>query len=62
MGISFIGDLLISLVPPNPNVVYYRLDEKDSLRNIYFYWKKGQLHKPYHEGIFRFIILFDNLI
>lgn len=42
MGISFIGDMLISLVPQNPDVVYYRLEGSASVRNIYFYWKHGR--------------------
>lgn len=42
MGISFIGDMLISKVPSNPQVVYYKLPAKESSRNIYFYWKKGR--------------------
>ena len=62
MGISFIGDLLISLVPPNPNVVYYRLDEKDSLRNIYFYWKKGRYISHTMSAFLDLLSSFDNLI
>ena len=62
MGISFIGDLLISLVPPNPNVVYYRLEEKDSLRNIYFYWKKGRYISHTMSAFLDLLSSFDNLI
>lgn len=42
MGISFIGDIMISKVSPHPNVVYYKLPLKDNCRNICFYWKKGR--------------------
>ncbi len=42
MGISFIGDIMISKVNPHPNVVYYKLPLKDNCRNICFYWKKGR--------------------
>lgn len=42
LGISFIGDMLISIVPPNPGLVYYRLPGESCNRNIYFYWKKGR--------------------
>lgn len=42
MGISFIGDMLISRVPANPDVVYYNLSGPDSLRHIYVYWKRGR--------------------
>lgn len=42
MGISFIGDIMISKVSPHPNIVYYKLPLKDNCRNICFYWKKGR--------------------
>lgn len=42
MGISFIGDSLISRVPDNHQVVYYKLETKASHRRISFYWKKGR--------------------
>lgn len=42
MGISFIGDIIITKVTPNPNVIYYKLPLKDNCRNICFYWKKGR--------------------
>lgn len=42
MGISFISNTLISKVPPNPNIVYYKLDGERSCRNISFYWKSGR--------------------
>ena len=42
MGISFIGDIMVSKVPPNPAVIYYKLPLKNNCRNICFYWKKGR--------------------
>lgn len=42
MGISFIGDIMITNVSPDPNVVYYKLPLKDNCRKICFYWKKGR--------------------
>ena len=42
LGISFVGDMLISIVPENPNLIYYRLPGESCIRNIYFYWKKGR--------------------
>lgn len=42
MGISFISDTLVSRVPPNPDVVYYKLAGEPSVRNLYFYWKTGR--------------------
>lgn len=42
MGISFVSDTLISQMPENSRVVYYKLDGKDSERNLSFYWKRGR--------------------
>ncbi|MCI8895835.1 MAG: LysR family transcriptional regulator [Lachnospiraceae bacterium] len=42
MGISFISDTLISRVPPNPEVVYYKLGGDRSRRELSFYWKRGR--------------------
>ena len=42
MGLSFIGDTLISCVPPHSDVTYYKLQGEDSTRSIFFYWKRGR--------------------
>lgn len=42
MGISFIGDIMITKVSPDPRVVYYKLPLKNNSRKICFYWKKGR--------------------
>lgn len=42
MGISFISDTLISRMPPFADVVFYKLGEEKSVRNVYFYWKRGR--------------------
>lgn len=55
MGISFIGDMLISKVPPNPDLVYYKLPDKKSSRNVYFYWKKGRYLNRAMEEFLKFI-------
>lgn len=42
MGASFISNTLINSVPSFPNVVFYKLCEEKSSRNLYFFWKKGR--------------------
>ena len=42
MGISFIGEMLISRVPHNPDVVYYKLPGENCRREIRLYWKRGR--------------------
>lgn len=42
LGISFVGDTMIARIPPHEDVVYYKLPEEDSSREICFYWKRGR--------------------
>lgn len=42
LGISFISDTLIKSNSPHPQVIYYRLNDSESHRIIYFYHKKGR--------------------
>lgn len=42
MGISFLSDTLIQHTKPDSNVIYYKLSEDNTSRNVYFYTKKGK--------------------
>ncbi len=42
LGISFLGDTLVSMVPENSHVVYYKLPLDISERGLYFNWKSGR--------------------
>ena len=42
IGISFIGDIMLSRIPHNENVVYYKLPVQHNSRKVCFYWKKGR--------------------
>ena len=42
MGISFIGDIMLSKIPLTSSVVYYKLPSDESSRDIRFYWKSGR--------------------
>lgn len=42
LGISFIGDIMLSRIPRNQDVVYYKLPAAHNRRKICFYWKKGR--------------------
>lgn len=42
LGISFLGDTLVSMVPENSRVVYYKLPLDISERGLYFNWKSGR--------------------
>lgn len=59
LAISFVGDTLISRVPQNSEVVYYKLPEEDSIREIRFYWKKG---KYFTRAMQEFLEIADSFI
>lgn len=40
MGIAFISDTLVLKTKPDPNIIYYKLDDPHAKRNIYFYHKQ----------------------
>ena len=42
LGISFCGDLLIRMVPPCDDVLFYKLDEETSVRSIRCYYKHSR--------------------
>lgn len=42
LGIAFISDTLIRAVPARPDIVYFKLPERESCRKIHFYWKAGR--------------------
>ncbi len=45
MGISFISDTLVKSEKPDDSVVYYKLNNKDSNRNVSFYYKRTRYMK-----------------
>lgn len=42
LGISFISDTLITRSTNDSHVIFYKLEEANSKRNVFFYWKKGR--------------------
>ena len=42
LGITFLGDTLVRMVPANPNVVYYKLPLDLGERTLFFSWKRGR--------------------
>lgn len=42
MGIAFVGDSLIQNVPEAENLLFYKLDNQDSVRQISFYYKRNR--------------------
>lgn len=52
MGLSFIGDTLISCVPPHPDVVYYKLQRGEQCPGYFLLLETGPLSQPGYGGIF----------
>ncbi len=42
MGISFISDTALQYVPAGADVYYYKIDDPDAERNVYFYYRKNR--------------------
>lgn len=56
LGVAFLGDLLITRVPPNSSLCYYKLRGTASVRNVSFYWKKGRyLSRAMEEFLRRYV-------
>lgn len=42
MGVTFVSDTIIKNTPKNPNIVLYKLNAEESIRDIIFYKKRGK--------------------
>lgn len=42
MGASFVSDTVVKSLPPNSNVIYYKLDDPDAVRQVYLYYRKNK--------------------
>ncbi len=42
MGITFVSDILIKKVKPDSNIVFFKLNDEEVKRNVYFYYKSGK--------------------
>jgi hypothetical protein len=42
MGISFISDTAIEYMPVNQNIIFYKIDDPEAKRNVYFYYRKNK--------------------
>lgn len=42
MGASFVSDTVVKALPPNPNVIYYKIDDPEAVRQVYLYHRKNK--------------------
>ncbi|MCI8639918.1 MAG: LysR family transcriptional regulator [Coprococcus sp.] len=42
MGTSFVSDTVVKCMPPNPRIMYYKIDDPAAERNVYFYYRKNR--------------------
>lgn len=42
MGICFVGDSLIRTVQESPELLFYKMDGRDTVRDICFYYKRNR--------------------
>ena len=52
MGAAFVSDTIIKYLPPTPNLIYYKLDDPNAVRNINIYYRK---HKYLTRSMSEFI-------
>ena len=59
MGITFVSDILVKKIKPNPDIVYFYLDDYEVKRYVYFYHKRGKYITRAMEEFLR-IALYSN--
>ncbi|MBU3874467.1 LysR family transcriptional regulator [Faecalicatena sp. AGMB00832] len=42
MGASFVSDTVVKSLPPDVNIVYYKIDDPEAVREVYLYYRKNK--------------------
>lgn len=42
MGASFVSDTVVKSLPPDQNVVYYKVDDPEAVREVYLYYRRNK--------------------
>lgn len=42
MGASFVSDTVVKSLPPDSNIVYYKIDDPETVREVYLYYRKNK--------------------
>lgn len=42
MGASFVSDTVVKSLPPNANIVYYKVEDPEAVREVYLYYRKNK--------------------
>lgn len=42
MGASFVSDTVVRCLPENPDIIYYKIDAPEAVREVYLYYKKNK--------------------
>ena len=42
MGASFVSDTVVKSLPPNRDVIYYKVDDPEAVREVYLYYRKNK--------------------
>ena len=42
MGASFVSDTVVKCLPENPDIIYYKIDDPEAVRDVYLYYKKNK--------------------
>lgn len=42
MGASFVSDTVVKSLPPNSNIIYYKIEDPEAVREVYLYYRKNK--------------------
>ncbi len=42
MGASFVSDTVVKNLPPDPNIIYYKIDDPEAIREVYLFYRKNK--------------------
>ena len=42
MGASFISDTVVKSLPPDREIIYYKIDDPEAVREVYLYYRKNK--------------------
>lgn len=42
MGASFVSDTVVKSLPPDSNIIYYKVDDPETVREVYLYYRKNK--------------------
>lgn len=61
MGNTILSDTLVKYMPPSPKIIYYKIDDPEAVRNVYFYYRKNKYFTKSMDEFMKVATLDDEL-